>query len=60
MSYYFYDCNNIQQLYKDLQKCIRDAKKDGTCTKVRDTLGGEYWFQSNQDPDDFKSIYSQY
>ncbi len=58
--YYFYDCNNIQQLYKDLQECIRDAKKDGTCTKVRDTLGGEYWFQSNQNPDDFKSIYSPY
>jgi hypothetical protein len=45
--YYFYDCNDVQQLYKDLQECIRDAKKDGTCAKVRDTLGGEYWFQSN-------------
>lgn len=60
MIYYFYDSDGIQQLYKDLQECIRDAKKDGTCTKVRDTEGGEYWFQSNQNPDDFKSIYSPY
>lgn len=45
--YYFYDCNDVQQLYKDLQECIRDAKKDGTCAKVRDTQGGEYWFSDD-------------
>ena len=60
MSYYFYDSDGTQQLYQYLDECIRDAKKDGTCAKVRDTEGGEYWFQSNQNPDDFKSIYSQY
>jgi cation transport regulator ChaB len=44
MMFYYYDYNGVQQLYKDLQECIRDAKKDSTAHKVRDTLGGEYWF----------------
>lgn len=67
--YYFYDCNDVQQLYKDLDECIRYAKIDGTCAKVRDTQGGEYWIssyetrlnkESNQNPDNFKSNFNPY
>jgi len=41
--YYFYDCNNTQQTFRDKEECRKAAIEDGTTHKYRDNLGGEYF-----------------
>lgn len=43
MIYYFINCHDDKQTFKDFTECRNAAKKDGSVGKFRDTQGGEYF-----------------